>query len=48
MLDLNKLSIKTENKILDFYHEYRQSILDKRPNKDLLNKINNIFVENYS
>ncbi|MFN0216087.1 MAG: Eco57I restriction-modification methylase domain-containing protein [Saprospiraceae bacterium] len=48
MLDLSLLDMDTENKILGFYSQYRESSLKNSPDKTLLGYINEIFKTNYS
>ena len=43
MADLDKISKKDEEQILNLYYEYRKSELSGNANIDLLEKINNIF-----
>jgi adenine-specific DNA-methyltransferase len=45
MVDINSIDIETEQKIVELYHEYRKSELNKRPNQTLLDNINSIFSE---
>jgi adenine-specific DNA-methyltransferase len=45
MVDINSIDAETEQKIIDLYHEYRKSELQKQPNKILLDNINSIFNE---
>ncbi len=48
MLDLTLLDIETENKILEYYRKYRETVLSFNPNKNLLEKINDILITHYS
>lgn len=48
MLDLEKLDLKTEKIILEYYNSYRQSILNKTPDESFLNQINEIFIEQFT
>lgn len=48
MLDLKLLDLKIEKKILDLYHLYRKSTIENIPDKSIVNKINEIFIEHYS
>lgn len=45
MVDISSIDIETEQKIIELYHEYRKSELQKRPIKTLLDNINSIFNE---
>jgi len=47
MLDLTKLDVKTENKIINLLRDYRNSVLGNNENDEYLNKINNIFINEY-
>ncbi len=47
MLDLSKLDKKTEGKIISLYLDYRYSVINQEENKSFINKINNIFIEEY-
>ena len=47
MADLDKISKKDEEQILNLYYEYRKSELSGNANIDLLEKINNIFLMNF-
>lgn len=44
MVDIDKIEKEEEDKILNLYHEYRKSALQKIPNEKLLENINSIFV----
>ncbi len=48
MLDLKLLEIKIKREILDLYYLYRKSIIENEPDESILNKINEIFIENYT
>lgn len=43
IVDLDKISPKDEEKILNLYYEYRESVLLDKVNTDLLNQINSTF-----
>lgn len=44
IVDLSKIDAQDEQKILNLYHEYRQSSIVKKSNEELLKKMNTIFV----
>ena len=48
MLDLNRLDIETEIKILKYYNLYRQSVFDKNSDESFVNKINDIFIKHFT
>lgn len=48
MLNLKLLDLKTEKKILNLYHIYRKSIIENVPDENIVNKINEIFIEHYT
>lgn len=48
MLDLKLLDLKIEKKILDLYYLYRKSIIEDEPDERIVDKINKIFIENYT
>jgi adenine-specific DNA-methyltransferase len=45
MMNLEIVEKKYEQKIIELYHEYRESELNKRPEDALLEEINSIFIE---
>ncbi len=45
MVDLNIIGAGDENKILQLYHDYRESELQKNPDKDLLCVMNELFIK---
>lgn len=45
MVDIDIIGKNDEYKIIDLYHDYRKSALNKQPNEVLLKEINSIFVE---
>jgi adenine-specific DNA-methyltransferase len=45
MVDLNKISIKDEQKILELYHDYKNSEIKKQPDETLLEEMNEVFVK---
>jgi adenine-specific DNA-methyltransferase len=47
MLDLSKLEIETEQKILEFYRNYRNSVLIDQENKSFIEEINEILIKEY-
>ncbi|MCX8055761.1 MAG: N-6 DNA methylase [Ignavibacteria bacterium] len=47
MLDLTLLDKKTENKIIELYKKYRETAINKSPDKSLLVEINDIFKNKY-
>jgi len=47
MLDLTLLDKKTENKILELYNKYRETVINKSPDDNFLTEINNIFKTRY-
>jgi adenine-specific DNA-methyltransferase len=48
MLDLEKIDLGTEIKILEYYSLYRQSVLNKNPEESFIRQINDIFTEQFS
>ena len=48
MLDLSKLDNKTENKIMNLYIDYRNSVYNRKPNEKYINEINNILTSIYT
>ncbi len=48
MLNLEHLDTNTEIKVLEYYHLYRKSVLEKNPNENFTDKLNDIFVEHYT
>src|SRR3989344_3378929 len=48
ILNLECLDKETSTKILKYYNLYRQSVLDKNPDKSFVNKINDIFIKYYT
>jgi adenine-specific DNA-methyltransferase len=48
VVDLDKMSLKDEHKILSLYNKYRTSVLNKQPKKEILYKINESFRSLYS
>lgn len=44
MVDLDRISKKDEEEILNFYHEYRKTALEKKPKESLISDINSKFV----
>lgn len=47
MLDLTLLDKETENKILELYNKYRETVLNKSPDDNFLTEINNILKTRY-
>ncbi|WP_456424151.1 HsdM family class I SAM-dependent methyltransferase [Lutibacter sp.] len=47
MLDLSKLDNKTENKIINLYINYRNSVNNGEPNERYINEINDILIKKY-
>ena len=45
IVDLSKIDVQDEQKILKLYHEYRQSSMEKKPNEELLKEMNTIFMD---
>jgi adenine-specific DNA-methyltransferase len=45
MVDLYRISKKDEEEILNLYHEYRKTALEKKPKESLLSDINSKFVD---
>jgi adenine-specific DNA-methyltransferase len=45
MVDICRIEKKEEQNILNLYHDYRKSELEKKPNESLLREMNSIFVE---
>lgn len=45
MVDIDKIEKKGEEKILELYHEYRKSELEKKVYGELLSELNQIFFE---
>jgi len=48
MLDLEKLSKTTEERILALFRLYRNSVINNEVDNTLIDRVNNIFIENYS
>ena len=48
MLDLQLLDKRTEERILDLYKDYRNSVLSGNAEEGYINQINEIFIEHYS
>jgi adenine-specific DNA-methyltransferase len=48
MLDLEQVGSDTEKRILECYHLYRQSVLNKKPDESFISPINDIFIEQFS
>ncbi|MCX5632393.1 MAG: N-6 DNA methylase [Phycisphaerae bacterium] len=48
MLDLNRIDNTSVDKIYELFKQYRQTDLDKKPDKAILTEINKIFVEYFS
>jgi adenine-specific DNA-methyltransferase len=48
MLDLSLIDCDTENKIVEIYRKYRETILNSAPDETLLENINDIFRSQYS
>lgn len=48
MLDLEQVDLITENKILEYYNLYRQSVLNKNPEESYINEINDIFINQFT
>lgn len=48
MLDLEQVDLETEKIILEYYNLYRQSVLDKTPDENFINQINEIFIEQFT
>lgn len=48
MLDLNLLSKKTENKIVELYKKHRATVISKSPDESFFAEINHIFKAQYS
>ena len=44
MVDLNKIKSQDEQNILKLYQEYRKSDLHKKPNEEILQEINAVFL----
>ncbi len=44
MLDLERLDAATEKDFLGYYHLYRQSVLDKKPDERFIALMNKVFV----
>lgn len=47
MLDLSKLNKKNEEKIMQYYRQYRNSALEGKVKEQWITKINNVFIEVY-
>ncbi len=47
MLDLQCIDMKTEDKIIELYNRYRQSVINNYPEEFLVNEINKIFLKHY-
>lgn len=48
MLDLSVLNEETKEKILNLYKDYRFEVLRNNTGKDILEKINQIIIQNYT
>mgnify|MGYP000893439625 CR=1 FL=1 len=48
ILNLECLSSESEEKVLEYYYLYRQSVLNGSPDENFVNEINQIFIENYT
>lgn len=48
MMDLSMIDENTEKKILKYYHLYRQSVIDNRPEERFIKEINQIFSEKFT
>ena len=48
MLDLGQIEPIIENKILEYYYSYRQTVLSKTPNVQYINKINELLLEQFA
>ncbi len=47
MLDLSKLNLETEQRIISLYNNYRNSVLENRNDEKFLNEINKILIKEY-
>jgi adenine-specific DNA-methyltransferase len=48
MLDLKLLKINVKNELLKHYYLYRNSVLEKKPNQNLIIEINNILTTHFT
>jgi adenine-specific DNA-methyltransferase len=48
MVNLDLLDTETENRIIDCYNQYRKLEINKEPNLEILNEINNIYINYFS